>query len=314
MTHAAIGIVVVTYNSESHIGACLEAAAEAGAEVVVVDNASQDGTREEVIRRGVRLIANAENRGFAAAVNQGIRAMTTPFVLLLNPDAVIQEGVDELRRCCERPGIGGAGGKLVDGGGKPQVGFMVRRFPSPGALVFEALLLNRLWPRNPVNWHYRCFGLDYAGEMEVEQPAGAFLMLRRDLWEKLGGFDEGFCPAWFEDVDFCLRARTAGYHMWYTPKAVAKHTGGHSLPRVAVEIRTLYWYCSFLRYAAKHFRPWEGRVVSLAVLIGSWLRMVAGIAGSLSLKPIAVYGRVMRLACRCFVSGRWDGSAVPFSL
>jgi GT2 family glycosyltransferase len=313
VTHGAVGIVVVTHNSEDHIGACLEAAATTDAELVVVDNASEDRTRDEVVRRGMRLISNTQNRGFAAAVNQGIRNMSTPFVLLLNPDAVIEGGIEELHRCCERPGTGGAGGKLVDAGGRPQVGFMVRRFPSPWTLVFEALLLNRLWPRNPINWNYRCLGLDYVTETEVEQPAGAFLMLRRDLWEKLGGFDEGFYPVWFEDVDFCLRARAAGYRMWYVPKAVAKHTGAHSLPRISLEIRALYWYRSFLRYAVKHFGPWEGRMVSLAVLIGSGLRMIAGIAASRSLKPIVVYGRVMGLAGRCFLSVRCNGSGVPFS-
>jgi GT2 family glycosyltransferase len=85
-----IGIIIVTYNSAGEIGACLDAALASGAETVVVDNASQDGTIAEVARRGVRLIANSENRGFAGAVNQGFAALNSPYVLLLNPDAVIQ--------------------------------------------------------------------------------------------------------------------------------------------------------------------------------------------------------------------------------
>src|SRR6266550_1565034 len=96
-----VGIVIVTYNSESEIGPCLDAILAMDAEVVVVDNASADGTLEQIRRRGVALIANPVNRGFAAAVNQGIRAIGGDFILLLNPDAVMQTGLEALRAACE---------------------------------------------------------------------------------------------------------------------------------------------------------------------------------------------------------------------
>src|SRR6266567_5419421 len=210
---SSVGIVIVTYNSGEHIGECLDAALPAGARVIVVDNASHDETRAAVTGRGVRLIANHDNRGFAAAVNQGIRALDTPYILLLNPDSVLQTDLEPLRACCDRPGTAGAGGKLLDASGRIQAGFMFRRFPTPQALIFEALGLNRLWPHNPVNWHFRCLGFDFAREQPVDQPAGAFLMIRRDVWEKIGGFDERFHPLWFEDVDFAQRAAAAGYRM-----------------------------------------------------------------------------------------------------
>src|SRR5579872_1335 len=99
-----IGIVIVTYNSQAEIGASLDAALRSGAEVVVVDNASSDGTIAEIARRGVRLIANRENRGFAGAVNQGFAVLNCPYVLLLNPDAVIEGGLETLREACDLPG------------------------------------------------------------------------------------------------------------------------------------------------------------------------------------------------------------------
>jgi GT2 family glycosyltransferase len=296
------GIVVVTHNSAREIGACLDAALPTGAEIVVVDNASADFTREEIARRGVRLIANPENRGFAAAVNQGIRALSTPLILLLNPDAMLASGIEALAEACARPDAAGAGGALLSPAGSPQIGFMVRRFPSPAALIFEALLFNRLWPRNPVNWHYRCLGLDYSLCQQVEQPAGAFLMVRRDRWVALGGFDEEFYPVWFEDVDFCRRAAGKGYRFYFVPRAVAKHTGGHSVRKIAVEKRRLYWYRSLLRYAARHFRPGAVRAVSLAVMVGSIPRALADIALSRSLKPIAVYIGIVTLAGRRLLS------------
>src|SRR6516165_7997889 len=155
-----IGIIIVTYNSENEVGECLDAAASTGAEIVVVDNASTDRTIAAIARRGVRLIANPENRGFAAAVNQGFAVLNCPYVLLLNPDAVIQGGLDALRAGCDIPGSAGAGGRLVDSSGKTQVGFVVRSLPTPAALSLEVLLLNRLWQNNPVNRRYRCLDWD----------------------------------------------------------------------------------------------------------------------------------------------------------
>jgi hypothetical protein len=295
------GIVVVTHESEAEIGTCLDCALTTGAEIVVVDNASTDRTCQEATRRGVRLIANPENRGFAAAVNQGIRALDTPFVLLLNPDALLETSLDALVECCRCPGVAGAGGKLVDAAGRPQAGFAVRSLPSPAALVCEALLLNRLWPRNPVNWHYRCLGFDFSTPSDVEQPAGAFLMIRRDVWQELNGFDERFHPLWFEDVDFCWRSRQKGYRMCYTPNAVAKHTGGHSLAKISLENRQLYWYRSLLGFAAKHYGSSTARMVSAAVCLGSIPRMFWGMAAFRSLTPIAGYGKVMALAGRTFI-------------
>src|SRR5437762_12397817 len=114
-----IGIVIVTHNSAAHVGGCLDAALGSGAQVVVVDNASQDDTCAAVTARGARLIANTANRGFAAAVNQGIRTLDTPYILLLNPDAILQSDLEPLRAACDLPGIAGAGGKLLDAAGRP---------------------------------------------------------------------------------------------------------------------------------------------------------------------------------------------------
>ncbi len=307
-----IGIVIVTYNSEAVIGASLDAALRSGAEVVVVDNASGDGTVAEARRRNVRLIANASNRGFAAAANQGFRALETRYVLLLNPDAVIQTSLEPLRAACDLPGSAGAGGMMLGEDDRPQKGFMLRRLPTAAALICEALLLNRLWPGNPFNRRYRCLDCDIRLSMQAEQPAGAFLMIRREAWEELRGFDEGFFPLWFEDVDFCRRLADRAYTLYYTPEAVVKHTGAHSIVGLPVELGVVYWYGSLLRYSAKHFRPVAFRAVCAAVVTGSILRMIGGSARNGSLKVIAAYGRVVGFACRCGVFG-WRDEAVPGS-
>lgn len=299
-----LAILVVTYNSALEIEACLEAALATGAEVLVVDNASQDDTAAKVTSLGARLIRNTENVGFAAAVNQAVRATSAPLLLLLNPDAVIERGIECLAAACSMPKAGFAGGKLVDNAGVVQKGFCVRRLPGALALGCEVLLVNRLWRRNPVNWQYRCLGMDYSVPCEVEQPAGAFLMFRREVWDRLGGFDERFHPLWFEDVDFCRRAREHGFTGFYVPDAVAKHTGAHSLRQISLESRQLYWYGNLLRYASKHFSHVEKGALCLAVVLGSVVRLVAGICRHRSLEPIAVYSRIVRLAGSHLVSGR----------
>ncbi|MBZ5578542.1 MAG: glycosyltransferase [Acidobacteriia bacterium] len=305
-----IGIIIVTYNSVSVIDSCLTAALASGADVIVVDNASTDGTPQAAERPGVRLIVNSTNRGFAGAVNQGFSLLNCTYILLLNPDAVLQTGLEALREASSLPRAAGAGGQLLDPQGIPQIGFMVRKFPTPAVLSLESLLLNRIWPRNPANLVYRGLDLDYSRLQAVDQPAGAFLMIRRAVWEELGGFDERFRPLWFEDVDFCRRAADRGYLWYYTPQSVAKHTGGHSIVKLALEMRRVYWYRGLLRYCAKHFRPLGFRTVCLAVVVGSLLRVVIEFARQRNRKSAAGFGEVVGLAFR-LILGREDDIVSP---
>jgi GT2 family glycosyltransferase len=300
-----IGAVIVTYNSEGEIGSCLDSVMSRVESVIVVDNASSDGTLAEVRERPfAALIANTGNRGFAAAVNQAIQALDTPYILLLNPDAVLQTGLEELAAACGEPGVGAAAGKLTGSEGRPQTGFSVRRFPTPLALSFEALGLNRIWRGNPVNRRYRCLDVNLEVPADVEQPAGAFLMIRRQAWQAVGGFDEGFYPIWFEDVDFLKRARSAGFRVRYAPGAVARHGGGHSVGRIPWESREVCWYGSLMRYSFKHFRITGRVLVWAAVVTGCTIRAVYGVLRQRKLSPLAVYGRVISFACLRLVSGR----------
>ncbi len=314
----------MTYQSADVIEACIAAAETTGAEIVIIDNASTDGTPSLAASRAagstqIRLIANPENRGFAAAVNQGVRASTAPFVLLLNPDAVLCSPVDSLIRACSKPGIGAVGGKLIDARGVPQKGFNVRRFPTPAALIFENLFLNRLWPGNPVNWRFRCFDIDLNRAAEIDQPAGAFMMFPRHVWGQMQGFDEGFFPLWFEDVDFCKRIRNAGLRILYQPDAVARHKGGHSLSSIPLGTKTEYWYVSLLRYSIKHFTLGGKILTCLSVIAGSAPRLFLGAADPASPTPgnrfrdlYRVYSRVVSLAFRSIWKSKVEFGEVLF--
>ncbi len=306
-------IVIVAYNSEDVIVACLDSCRKFAplASILVVDNASSDGTCEQMRKRpGIKLVANADNRGFAGAVNQAFRATAADCVLLLNPDVALETGIGGLIDVCAN-GAGAAGGRLIGEDGRPQAGFMVRRIPTPAALALEALGINRIWPSNPVNVRYRCLDLDPDIAAEVEQPAGAFLMIRREVWEAVGGFDENFYPLWFEDVDFCKRVREARYTIWYVPAVRARHQGGNSVRRLGQQERQLFWYLSLLKWAAKHFHRSGRAVVCIAVMLGSLPRMLTGIIREGNLQPVAAAVRVIRLAFLCLCRGRvqWGGVA-----
>jgi hypothetical protein len=170
-----------------------------------------------------------------------------------------------------------------------------------------------------VNRRYRCFDLRPDVAAFVEQPPGAFLMIRRDVWQALQGFDESFYPVWFEDTDFCRRAIDKGYRIRFVPDCKARHAGGHSVLRVDPSDRGVFWYGSLLRYAAKHFGSPGFRLVCLAVASGAVGRavigcMVAGFRGNpkpggLSLwerwsKVVRMYAIIIRLAAEAFVSGK----------
>jgi GT2 family glycosyltransferase len=297
------GVVVVTYNSAEVIERCLDACGDLP--VAVIDNASGDDTCELVRKRAaVVLLANAVNRGFAGAVNQGVAALGTEFILLLNPDTALTSSVEELETACGEAGTGLAAGKLLNEAGQVQRGFAPRRFPTPLTLVLEVLGINRLLGSNPVNRRYRCLDVDLDKAGEVEQPPGAFLMFRREVWQRLGGFDTQFHPLWFEDVDFCKRASDLGFKIRYVPGVTALHRGGHSIAGLEWSCREVYWYVSLLRYASKHFRPREYRRVTAAVMLGSMFRTAVEMVRRRSFRPIGVYGKIGRLAGRSLISGR----------
>lgn len=302
------GAVVVAWNSAGHIGPCLDALRRHAPSmpVVVVDNASSDPTVSEVRRfSAVVLVENSSNKGFASAVNQGIGMLAEcELVLLLNPDAVVRTSLAAMRKEFEDPRTGACGGRLEDESGNSQKGFEIRRFPTPAALAFEALGLNRIWPGNPVNRRYRCLDVDTSAACGAEQPAGAFLMIRRMAWQQLGGFDEGYWPVWFEDVDFMKRLAAGGWRIRYTPGSAAAHAGGHSVGRMRGADRDLAWYGSLLRYVCRHFSLAGRAAVCWAVFASAVPRAAIKAVRGLSFRPFTVCAKVMRLSIAASLSGR----------
>lgn len=268
--------VVVTYNSGVWVERCLEALlAQPGWEVLMIDNASQDDTVSRASRFAgqARIYRNTVNTGFAGGVNQGVRLASGDILVLVNPDAVAAPGaLDKLAEALSTYNAGAAGGLLLLEGGRPQTGNMVRGRPMLGNALAELLLLNNLWRRNPWNRAYRCLDLDYTRAQPVENPAGASLAFPRRVWERVGGFDEGFFPVWFEDVDFCYCVRKAGWKIMYEPAAVFDHGGAHSVKQISFYEHQAIWYRNLLRYFGKHHGRWQCAVLRAGIAVGLPLR------------------------------------------
>jgi GT2 family glycosyltransferase len=200
---------------------------------------------------GVRLIANAENRNYAAGSNQGLREAEGDLVLLLNPDTQVPTGAvaalaEELRA---HPHWAAVAPALVHPDGEVQ--HSVRGFPTPKALIGDITGLARLFPRS--GWAaYRAVGLPQDRPSVVDQPMTSALLLRKTALEVVGDFDEGF-PLFFNDVDFCFRLKQAGWQIAYDPRVRVLHEGGASTRQVRAEAIRLS-HEGLSRFYEKHYR------------------------------------------------------------
>ncbi|MEO8480873.1 MAG: glycosyltransferase family 2 protein [Acidobacteriota bacterium] len=232
--------------------ASLEPALRDGDEVVVFDQVS-DATRvAELGQRHprTRWMVSEENLGFAAAVNRAAGQTTAPYLLWLNPDSAVGPGlIDALERWLDaHPSVGCAGPRVINEDGSVQAS--ARRFPDLStAIAGRSTWLTRHFPNNPLSRH-NLLARDRDQPSTVDWLAGSCVMTRRSLFERLGGFDEGFFLYW-EDADYCRRALALGFTCAYLPHAMVRHAGGRSAARdPGPAIRA--FHASAYRMFAKH--------------------------------------------------------------
>ena len=226
-----LALVVVNHNTGEYLTRCLrsafEFAGDARLEAVVVDNASRDGSAERAgaAYPDVRLIENDRNRGFARAANQGIRATSAPFILLLNPDAEILAGTlgGFLKLARDRPRAGVIGPMVKDPDGS--IYPSARRVPSLGTALGHAFV--GPFMDNRFSRRYTMAGWDRRTERAVEWVSGSCCLLRREALDEVGMFDEGYF-LYVEDVDLCTRMRAAGWEVRFSPELEVLHVGGIS--------------------------------------------------------------------------------------
>jgi N-acetylglucosaminyl-diphospho-decaprenol L-rhamnosyltransferase len=273
---ADLAIVIVSANSAHWLERCLstvfERAGEATLEVVVVDNASTDGTRELVESTFplVRVI-DSPNRGFAYGNNRGLEQVRARYLLLLNPDTEVFDGTfGELLGVLDaKPRVGVAGVRQLKPDGT--LGRSIHRFPTVSRAFGEALFSER-WPVHPAWAGER--ELDpcaYEREGECDWPTGAFLLVRREALQSAGLLDERFFLL-CEEPDLCLRIKRAGWQVLHVPEMTIVHHAGkhHASPRMLAQ--EAY---ARRQYARKHFAP-VYRGLFLAALAARYLIRAAG--------------------------------------
>jgi GT2 family glycosyltransferase len=280
-------VAIINWNSGLMLRACVESLVEttANAEILVIDNASGDASFESVqgFRNRVNFVRNSINRGFAAAVNQAFQATSTAYVLILNPDVRVLPGAVQLLQdfMDANPRAAAVGGYVGDK-------YLPRKLPTVGSLMLQNLgwsgtlgLREEVERRRSVLSHsspHPAFGHPLPeGEgspLQVEQPAAAALLIRRDAYDDAGGFDERFYPAWYEDVDFCQRLKAKGWDIYFAPQARFLHEGGYSAEALGSSRFAEAYYHNQVRYAQKHFGPAGRALVRASIASGMIGRMI----------------------------------------
>ena len=266
-----IVVAIVNWNSGPWLLECVESvlATATDVEVLVVDNASSDDSIElaSVLGHRVEFMRNRTNRGLAAAMNQAFRATSARYVLMLNPDIRVTAGaIAKLEKVMEAHSRVGAVGGYVN------EKYLPRKLPSTASLMgenlgFRARVEHWSPDQNP---------------RKVQQPAAAALLIRRAAYDDIGGFDEQFHPAWYEDVDFCNRLAAAGWDIFFARDAEFIHEGGYSARALGTQGFSQAYYRNQLRYARKHL----GNVSAVAVR----LSIAAGMIGRMVLRPRTARG------------------------
>lgn len=295
-----VSIIIVNWNTKELLRDCLVSVTKTvqgiSCEIIVVDNASQDGSvpmlRQEF--PAAIVIENEVNRGFAAANNQALTIMSGRYALLLNTDAVLMENAVRRLFCFmeARPEAGMACGQLLNADGSRQNSMAA--FPNLLTLTTNTPLLEYLWPRRYPSKRY-----DWREPIEVDSGIGACLMVRRQAIEQVGVLDERYF-FFFEETDWAYRMRAAGWKIFHVPGAFIRHLQGQSIGK---DVRSRI---EFYRSRYRYFRKWRsypgflliGSVIVLRLLINWLLTALANILtlgqkSSLRDKQ-AVYGRLLR--------------------
>ncbi len=272
-----LSIIIVNYNVEFFLEQCLNSVYAAlkniTAEVFVVDNNSVDGSVTLVEQRfpQVKLIANKENLGFSKANNQAIKLSTGKYVLLLNPDTLVQEDTfDKVVSFMDtHPDAGGLGVKMIDGKGNflPE---SKRGLPTPMVAFYKIFGLARFFPNSPTFGKYHLSYLDKEQNHEIDVLSGAFMLLRKEVLNKIGLLDETFFM-YGEDIDLSYRITQAGYKNYYLAETQIIHYKGESTKKGSLNYVYVF-YRAMVIFARKHFSQNNAGLFALVINTAIWFR------------------------------------------
>ncbi len=305
-----LSVIIVNYNVSYFLEQCLlsvrRAVAGLEVEVFVVDNNSVDGSAEMVRRRFPEVIlhANQENLGFSKANNQAMRLATGKYVLLLNPDTIVEE--DTFQKCFQymedHPAAGALGVKMMDGAGKflPE---SKRGMPTPWVAFCKVFGLSALFPKSGLFNRYHLGHLSSEETHEVDILAGAFMFMRAEALQKVGLLDETFFM-YGEDVDLSYRIQQGGYHVIYFPETRIIHYKGESTRKTSVNYVFMF-YRAMIVFSEKHFSGRQARMYSLLIRLAIYLRAGVALLSRLAGQVAPVLLDSVCLAAGVYVGERW---------
>lgn len=284
-----LSVLIVNYNVRAFLENTLATVAKAVAgiesEIIVIDNASSDGSVEMLRGKfpSVKVIANEKNVGFAAANNIGMRIATGEYFLLLNPDTIVQEdtvGV-MLDFFKDHPEAGLAGCKILNPDGSLQLACR-RSFPTPWVAFTKIFGLSSLFPRSPLFGRYNLTYLDPDRMHEVDAVSGSFMFLRRGAFEQVGGLDEQFF-LYGEDLDWCYRVKKSGWKIFYVPATQIIHYKGQSIRRSEID-EVEHFYEAMRVFVRKHFERgvFSDVLLQFGIAVREWAAFLGKISRPLS--------------------------------
>jgi GT2 family glycosyltransferase len=272
-----LSIIIVNYNVKYFLEQCLYSVRKASKgialELIVVDNNSVDGSVEMLKDKfkDIILIENRKNTGFSVANNQGIEIAKGEYILLLNPDTVVQEDTFQkiIQFMDEHPDAGGLGVKMIDGKGNflPE---SKRGLPTPMVAFFKIFGLARLFPKSRLFGKYHLGYLSNDEVHEVDVLAGAFMLMRKSVLEKVGLLDETFFM-YGEDIDLSYRIQLGGYKNYYYPHTSIIHYKGESTKKSSVNY-VFVFYNAMIIFAKKHFSKNNAKLFSFLINIAVYVR------------------------------------------
>lgn len=278
-----LSVIIVNYNVryflEQALHSVMRATRNIDAEVWVVDNNSVDGSMEMVksLFPSVKCLENKENLGFSKANNQAIRMSQSRYVLLLNPDTVLQD--DTLEKCVafmdDHSDAGGLGVRMIDGKGQflPE---SKRGLPSPAVAFYKMTGLSALFPRSKTFGRYHLKFLNENSIHRVDVLSGAFMLLRSEVLQKIGLLDEDFFM-YGEDIDLSYRITQAGYHNYYFPQTTIIHYKGESTKKRSANYVKVF-YNAMVLFARKHYSKSIAGRLNVFIQLAIYLRAAIALA------------------------------------
>jgi len=311
-----ISVIIVSYNVKEFLYQCLVSLRKAlegiRSEIVVIDNNSVDGTPIVVEESfpDVKLIRNDKNYGFARACNQGLKITRGKYILFLNPDTIIQE--DTIRTMLsffeDHGDAGAAGCKILNSDGTLQLPCR-RSFPSPFVAFTKLVGLSRLFPQSRLFGRYNLTYLDPDEVYPVDAVSGSFMMIRREVYEKIGGFDENFFM-YGEDLDYCYRINKAGWRVYYVPLTKIIHYKGESA-KLANFDNIITFYKAMDIFVRKYYGRGYSAITDVVLRTGIVIRGIISFLGKLLKKYSILIIDTVLIVSGILVAHRFQPTPLP---